>query len=122
MIEHYHLIRQNTANCLECGELVTEATGFPNEPPAPRELVPEMTDDFTKGLDNMNHISDGRILATKADLLALHTKAVVATLLKLKEEMKMHTVPEGTDLITRSYLNNSIDFIIAQLSAKEAHE
>lgn len=34
MIEHYHLIRQNTANCLECGELVTEATGFPNEPPA----------------------------------------------------------------------------------------
>lgn len=33
-------------------------------------------------------------------------------ILKLKEEMRMHTVPEGSDLITRSYLENSIDFML----------
>lgn len=46
-------------------------------------------------------------------------EAVTAKLLKLKEEMKMHTVPEGRDLITRSYLNNSIDFEIAALEEGE---
>ena len=40
---------------------------------------------------------------------------VVETLEKLKTEMKMHTVPEGHDLITRHYLNNSIDFMVAAL-------
>lgn len=43
---------------------------------------------------------------------ALINTAVEEALLKLKEEMKMHTVPESTRLITRTYLNNSIDFMI----------
>jgi hypothetical protein len=38
-----------------------------------------------------------------------------AILEKLKTDLAMHTVPEGTDLLTRSYVNNAIDFAIGQL-------
>jgi len=49
-------------------------------------------------------------------------EAVQAALLKLKKDMQMHTVPEGFDLITRSYLNNSIDFMVSQLNTNKGSD
>lgn len=50
------------------------------------------------------------------DLIAQERrKAKIEVLEKLKDTIKMHTVPEGRGLITRSYLNNSIDFMLAEL-------
>lgn len=55
-----------------------------------------------------------------ARLLDLRERATARdVLLKLKEEMAMHTVPEGRGLIARSYLNNTIDFEVAQLAAQK---
>lgn len=67
-----------------------------------------MTDDFTKGLDNMNHIHDGRILATKADLVALHTKSLKADL-----NFVLENASGGGNW------RRIIHLVIAQLSAKE---
>lgn len=47
------------------------------------------------------------------------TAAVTEKLEKLKSDMTMHTVPEGKHLITRSYLNNAIDFELSQLKQEE---
>jgi len=48
-------------------------------------------------------------------ITALIQQEVEETLQRIKKEMEMHTVPEGANLITRSYLNNTIDFEIAKL-------
>ena len=48
----------------------------------------------------------------------IHTtvaKKTAKALKQLKADMQMHTVPEGKHLITRSYLNNSIDFMVEKL-------
>lgn len=52
-------------------------------------------------------------------LLKLQKAAVREALTRLKKDMEMHTVPEGKGLITRSYLNNSIDFELAKLEEGE---
>lgn len=48
--------------------------------------------------------------------------AAIKELEKVKFEMKMHTVPEGRHLITRSYLNNTIDFMVNELSTPKERE
>jgi transketolase len=48
-------------------------------------------------------------------MLARARTATKKVLEELKQEMRMHTVPEGNHLITRSYLENTIDFKIAEL-------
>jgi hypothetical protein len=52
-------------------------------------------------------------------LLAWRSKAVKQVLLKIKEEMRMHTVPEGHELITRHYLEKTIEFEIGRLTQGE---
>lgn len=54
-------------------------------------------------------------LEAKAQLKTLIAEQMAVELEAIKEEMKMHTVPEGQGLITRSYLNNTIDFKIKAL-------
>lgn len=56
------------------------------------------------------------ISAQEAILKEINTQTI-KVLEEVKEEMKMHTVPEGVGLITRSYLNNTINFKIKQLES-----
>jgi hypothetical protein len=48
------------------------------------------------------------------NLMQLHTKdkeaAVLAALDRIADSVKQHTVPEGRDLVTRSYVLNTIEF------------
>lgn len=56
------------------------------------------------------------------DLEARHLEEVQTLLLRIKEELKQHTVPEGRDLITRSYVNNTIDFELERIKHLQAEE
>lgn len=75
-------------------------------------LIKEECDKTTESL-RVRHAAEMSNLDQEIMTLKAKTKAV---LLKIKEEMRMHTVPEGRGLITRSYLENTIDFEIKELS------
>lgn len=99
--------------------------------PAPNTDELDEAPKIIEGLLNGYHISGGGIVLTAdgvevyrltkeeavAKLAAREQRLVAEALLKLKEEMRQHTVPEGRGLITRSYLENSIDFMIAGIEA-----
>src|SRR5690349_17724896 len=58
--------------------------------------------------DGWHAIAD-YILAREAKLIR---DAEIALLQRIQQEMAMHTVPEGKGLVSRSYLNNTLDFMI----------
>ena len=83
-----------------------------------KELEEQTSDQLAQQLiDELK--SKGMVIVEREEMIDLiaqeRRKAKIEVLEKLKDTIKMHTVPEGRGLITRSYLNNSIDFMLAEL-------
>jgi hypothetical protein len=59
------------------------------------------------------------VVVSAEKVLAWRDKAVSQVLDNVEESVKQHTVPEGRDLVTRSYVMNTIEFERQRLVASK---
>lgn len=104
-------------SCVRCGSSEFKAW---EEAPQDKASFSEKVDEiFTFGYEDPTFVHDVHVLIGGEQKVLDAKQAITALfeseLEQLKTDMRMHTVPEGQNLITRSYLENSIDFVIKRL-------